>query len=91
MRSAHSSFRVTVMADCANAAMTMTLVATSLGIGSCYIAGFNTVLRKPEGAEFCKRLKIPEGFTPLLGVCLGYVSEPPKQRKELRPNTVTFL
>ena len=79
------------MADCGNAAMIMTLVATSLGLGSCYIAGFNNVLRRPEGADFRARLKIPDGYTPLLGVCLGYTKVQPKPRKPLKPDTVTYL
>jgi nitroreductase len=79
------------MADCANAAMIMTLVATSLGLGSCYIAGFNNVLRKPEGADFRARLKTPEGYTPIFGVCLGYIAEQPKPRKPLKPETVTYI
>ena len=79
------------MADCANAAMIITLVATSLGLGSCYIAGYTYVLRKPEGLAQLARLSLPEGYRPILGVCLGYAAERPVPRKPLRSNTSAFI
>jgi len=78
-------------ANCANAATIMTLVATSLGLGSCYLAGFSNILKAPEGAEFCARLNIPEGFTPVFAVSLGYTAQQPKPRKPLREDTVNYV
>ncbi|MCL1993815.1 MAG: nitroreductase family protein [Spirochaetes bacterium] len=79
------------MGDCANTAMIITLVATSLGLGSCYLAGFNHALRRPEGKDFCARLKVPEGHTPLFAVSLGYTAEQPKVRKPLKPDSVNYI
>ena len=78
-------------ANCANAATVMTLVATSLGLGSCYIASFNAVLKTPAGADLLARLNLPEGYAPLFAVCLGYKAEDPKPRKPLKPDTVSYL
>jgi len=79
------------IADCANAAMIMTLVATSLGLGSCYIASYNKILKSPDGAGLLARLNLPAGYTPLFAVCLGYIGEEPKPRKPLKPDTVSFI
>jgi len=79
------------MADCANAAMIMTLVATSLGLGSCYIASYSKVLKTPDGASLLARLNLPEGYSPMFAVCLGYTAEQPKPRKPLKENTVSYI
>ena len=79
------------IADCANTAMIMTLVATSLGLGSCYIASYSKALKTPDGAALLARLNLPEGYTPLFAVCLGYTGEQPKPRKPLKPDTVSYI
>lgn len=79
------------MADCANTATIMSLTAVSLGLGSCYIASYNKALKTPEGAPLLKRLNLPEGYTPLFAVCLGYIAEQPKPRKPLKENTVSYI
>ena len=79
------------MADCANAAMIMTLVATSLGLGSCYIASYTKALKTPDGAALLARLNLPEGYSPTFAVCLGYIGEQPKPRKPLKPDTVNYI
>jgi len=79
------------MADCANAATVMTLVATSLGLGSCYIASYNKALKTPDGASLLARLNLPEGYTPIFAVCIGYTGEQPKPRKPLKADTVRYI
>jgi len=79
------------MADCANAAMVMTLVATSLGLGSCYIASYTRALRTPDGASLLARLNLPEGYSPMFAACLGHTAEQPKPRKPLKPDTVSYI
>ena len=78
-------------ANCANAATIITLAATSLGLGSCYIASFNAVLKTPAGESLLARLKLPEGHAPLFAVSIGYAAEDPKPRKPLKPDTVSYL
>jgi len=79
------------MADCANATLTMTLVATSMGLGSCYIASYAKALKTPDYAELLARLNLPEGYSPMFAVCLGHTAEQPKPRKPLKPDTVSYI
>ncbi|MDR2487592.1 MAG: nitroreductase family protein [Clostridiales Family XIII bacterium] len=62
-------------ANAAAAATAMTLAATDLGLGSCYVASPTRVLA--DGA-LKERLGLPEGFAPLAGVLVGYTDEPLK-------------
>jgi nitroreductase len=79
------------IADCANAVENMTLAAHSLGLGSCYLLSFRTTLMTPEGAHFLEELGIPEGFSPLLGLSLGYGNEVLGERAPRRENTINFV
>ena len=51
----------------------ISLAATSLNIGSCYIWGATAAISKDE--EVLKLLDLPEGFIPCCGVCLGKTLE----------------
>lgn len=79
------------VADCANAATVITLAATSLGLGSCYIASYSRALKEPGYAHLLARLKLPAGYTPCFAVCLGYTREQPKPRKPLKPDSVNYI
>jgi nitroreductase len=57
----------------------ITLAATSLGLGTCWIAAFNP-------AEARRILGIPEFATPVLFMTLGYPADSPKS-KERKPIT----
>lgn len=57
------------MADCSAAIQNMLLVAQSLGIASCWV-GLTTFLFEHE--EDYKQLNIPEDYTPLFAIPLGY-------------------
>ena len=64
--------------DCANACQNMCVAAQSLGLGSCYLAGYTQAFQDPAvAAELKKALEIPEGFHPQFGVCVGYTDEKP--------------
>ena len=51
----------------------MALMATSLGLGNIYLYGVTANLQKDE--EMLKKLSIPEGYTPLAALALGYGEE----------------
>ena len=51
----------------------MALQATNEGLGNIYLYGVTAALAKNE--ELVKKLGIPEGFTPLSALALGYGKE----------------
>lgn len=66
----------------------MLLAATDLGLGSLYVFGaINATHGTPYAKELADLLQLPEGFTPLGSVALGY-TEAPLAPREL-PNRVT--
>jgi len=58
--------------DCANVVQNMCVAAHSLDIGSCYNGFFRFAFKSSRGSELQQRLKIPQGFEPLLSVALGF-------------------
>ncbi|MDR1535561.1 MAG: nitroreductase family protein [Planctomycetota bacterium] len=54
----------------AGAVVAMTIAATDLGLGSCYVV--SPVLGLAGEPGLTERLALPEGFAPLCGVLLGY-------------------
>ncbi|MFO8053483.1 MAG: nitroreductase family protein [Candidatus Omnitrophota bacterium] len=54
------------------------LAATSLGIGSCWIAGD----KKPYGADICKYLQVPDGYKLVSIISLGYPKAEPKPHQK---------
>jgi nitroreductase len=60
-------------ANTANAVTNMCIAATELGLGSCFVIAPLMVLDGTN--ELCKKIGIPEGFTPMCGMLLGYASE----------------
>ena len=64
--------------DCANVCQNICVAAHSLGLGSCYLAGYTQAFQDPDTAKKLKaELQIPEGFHPVFGVCIGYTDEKP--------------
>ena len=62
--------------DCANAAQNMCVAAYSLGLGSCYLRSFRQAFTSPElAAELNKDLGLPEGYSTIFAVALGYADE----------------
>ena len=78
-------------ADCANAVTTMALAAESLGLSSCYLAGFMRALRGPEGPALTARLNLPEGYVPEFALSLGYKAEEPHERKPRKADAVNYI
>ena len=63
--------------DCGLAAQNMALAAESLNLGSCIIASSGYLFATAEGQEFGKGLGIPEGYSHVCAVLLGYKDENP--------------
>jgi len=57
----------------------MSLAATELGLGSCYIAGAIAALKKNE--ELLSKLNLPVNFVPISGIILGKPSVPLQERE----------
>ena len=76
-----------MQADCSAAIENMLLAAEGLDIGSCWL-GLVAIYFSVE--ENLKKLHIPDGYTPLYGVALGYKVEPnePNPRKDVFVNWV---
>ncbi len=76
------------MANVSCAAENMIIQATELGLGSCFVMGPIIALKGPEPA---KKIEIPTGYTPLVGVLIGYSQESPSSNKRHTPNNVTYV
>lgn len=61
----------------------MSLMATDLGLGSIYLYGVCAGVQKDPG--LMKALAIPEGYTPLSALALGYGAEPVAPCKTFAP------
>lgn len=62
--------------DCANAAQNMCVAAYSLGLGSCYVRSFRQAFENQAlAAELNKELGLPEGYSTIFAVALGYADE----------------
>ena len=75
-------------ADCANATATMAIAAQSMGLSSCYLAGFRDGLRDPA---IRKKVGVPEGYEPLFALAVGYGSREPKPREPRKAGAVNYV
>lgn len=57
-------------ANTACAVTNMGIVATELGLGTCYLAGF--LMAFTAKPELLQKIGVPEGFKPQCGMILGY-------------------
>lgn len=48
------------------------IAAESIGLGTCLLGLPQVLLETPDGADWLPRLKVPEGYLPVLLVSLGY-------------------
>ena len=78
-------------ADCANATTIMALVAQSLGLNTCYVAGFKNFLKTPEGADSLAKLQLPEGVVPMFALALGYGAKDPAPRHPAKEGSVNVI
>jgi nitroreductase len=56
--------------NAASAATTITIAATALGLASCYVVSATLAFKDDEPLQ--KLVGIPEGFSPVCGVLIGY-------------------
>jgi len=77
--------------DCANATQNMAVAAKSLGLGSCYMAAPCIAFRQSEHKELVESLGIPEGYTPLVALAVGYAAEDPKSPTPRKENSVNYV
>lgn len=63
----------------------MAVAAQSIGLGSCFSGSVMMFLTTPEGAEYMKRLNVPEGWRIGFGLMLGCPDEAP----EAKPRDLT--
>lgn len=61
--------------DCSCILENMFLAAHSLGLGSCWINQFDSLLRSKNGLKVKKTLGIPDNFKVVGGCALGYVKD----------------
>lgn len=66
--------------DCGMLAENMMISAQALGVGSCCLGGPMGFLRTPAAADFVKKLQLPEGYSLLFAIALGYPDESPEAR-----------
>ena len=78
-------------ADCANAVTTMALAAQSMGLATCYLAGFTKGFQGPKGKELTDRLNLPDGFIPEFALAVGFKAEEPHERKPRRTDAVNYV
>lgn len=61
-----------IQIDCGLAAQNITLAAESLNIGSCVITSSGFLFASEKGNQFKKELGIPEGYSHICTIALGY-------------------
>ncbi len=82
---------VYAVTDCANATQNMAVAAHALGLGSCYTTTFHVGFGGGQEAELSRRLRLPDGYTPLYALALGYADGEPGEAPTLQENAVTHL
>lgn len=80
-----------IVADVANAVENMALAAHSLGLSSCYMAGYRAIFEAPEGQELLSELKLPENHFPFYALALGYGNVDHIEPAPRRENMVTYI
>ena len=73
--------------DCTSMAITMTLAAWSLGIGSCYVSRAEETFKTDFGKEIMEEAGISQDYIARVHLCLGYpqdIVNKAKPRKEDR-------
>lgn len=84
----HFMFRI---ADAFCCAENMVLQATELGIASCIISRGEETFASPEGKELLKEWEIPENYSAICFVILGYIDGEQPQTKPRRAGRVKII
>lgn len=78
-------------ADAFCCAENMILQATELGIASCIVSRGAETFLSPEGQEILKQWQIPEHYSAICFVILGYIDGQPPQTKPRKPGRVKIV
>lgn len=71
--------------DCTLAAENLMLAATDMGLGTCWIGFATEVLNSPEAK---KELGVPEEYTVIAPIIVGYPDGPPPEREKNPPEVI---
>jgi nitroreductase len=67
------------------------IAAESLGVGSCWIGMVAILSGSKNAAAYAKELQLPDGYTPQIGVTLGYKEAPNPPPPARKPNLVSHI
>ena len=84
----HFLFRT---ADAFCCAENMVLQATELGISSCIISRGEETFSSPEGRELLKKWEVPENYSAICFVILGYIDGEQPHTRPRRPGRVKII
>lgn len=79
------------IADAFCCAENMVLQATELGISSCIISRGEETFISPEGRELLKEWEVPENYSAICFVILGYIDGEQPHTKPRRPGRVKII
>ena len=78
------------VASCSNAATTAALVATDIGLGSCYVV--TPTLTLAHDAAIAKKAGVPSGFKAACCLLAGYTDDPKKyQAPRQKDDNVSYI
>jgi nitroreductase len=77
--------------DCGAATQNMLLAAHSIGIGTCWNAALTVGFEGAKSESLRSKLQIPEGYTPIYGISLGYADSKPLNAPQRKENKVQFI
>ena len=78
------------LTDCAAATQNILLTTHSLGLGGCWIGCCREELQGENASEYKKLMKIPEDYTILYGIAIGYTDTEP-QAPQRRNDNIVFV
>lgn len=77
--------------DCALAMENMALAAWSISVGSCIVVSNRFLFAGETAGEAAARLEIPEGYTPLYALALGYGAGDAPQPTPRRDDCINYI
>lgn len=77
--------------DCTSTAVSMSLAAWSLGIGSCYVSRAQETFASELGRQMMQEAGIDERYTAHVCLCLGYPDGEPGAAKPRKEGRIRFV